>query len=185
MSKLLYITFVLIGLTLMACPYESKVELNTYEQAIKTDKKLLDQWVSFHKEGGREELSISKLEKAVLQVYHKQFGKTNKLESRESYRVYATEINEYEILTIETKDENKYLFAKYGWTGKNEFYIQFVDANYMENNFKEDTVTTKKLRAFITEHVNKENLYTNKIEFYRKHSPEYEKVRMFMKKSGF
>ena len=169
----------------MACPYESKVEINTYEESIKTDKKLLDEWVSFHEEGGREELSIAKLERAVLQVYHKQFGKNNKLEVRESYRVYATEVGEYELFNIETKDEGRYLFAKYGWTGKNEIYIQFIDAAFMENNFTEDTVTTKNLRAFITENVNTEKMYGDKIEFYRKHSPEYEKVRIFMRKSGF
>jgi len=168
----------------MACPYEAEVEINSYEESVKVDKKLLDIWVSFNEEGGREELSLSKLERAVLQVYHKQFGKNNKLESRESYRIYASEVGDYEIFNIETKN-GKYLFSKYGWTGKNEIYIQFIDAAYMEANFKEDTVSTKNLRAFITNNVNKEAMFSEKIEFYRKHSPEYEKVRLYMKKSGF
>ena len=183
--KLLTYTFLtLIALTLMACPYEGNVEIGSYEEAVKTDKKLLDEWVSFNEEGGKQELSISKLEKAVLQVYHKQFGPGNKFESRESYRVYSCEAGDYDIFNIEKKD-GKYMYCKYGWTGKNEIYIQFVDAQFMENNFKEDTVTTKNLRAFIAENSNKEKMYGAKIEFYRKHSPEYEKVRLFMKKSGF
>ena len=55
----------------------------------------------------------------------------------------------------------------------------------MEKKFKVDTVTTENLRAFITENVNKEAMYGDKLEFYRKGSPEYDKVRMFMRKSGF
>ncbi|PCJ26366.1 MAG: hypothetical protein COA97_06180 [Flavobacteriales bacterium] len=168
----------------MACPYEGEVEINTYEESVKIDKKLIDEWVSFNEEGGREELSISKLARSVFQVYHKQYGKGNKLESRESYRAYASEVGNYDIFNIESKD-GKYLFSKYGWTGKNEFYIQFIDADYMEKKFKVDTVTTENLRAFITENVNKEAMYGDKLEFYRKGSPEYDKVRMFMRKSGF
>ena len=169
----------------MACPYEGEVELSTYEESVKIDKKLIDDWVSFNEEGGREELSITKLARSVFQVYHKQYGKGNKLESRESYRVYGSEVGAYDIFSVETKDEGKYLYSKYGWTGKNEFYVQFVNADYMEANFKEDSVTTENLRAFITENVNSEKMYGDKIEFYRKGSPEYEKVRMFMRKSGF
>lgn len=184
MKKLLSITLLAISLILMACPYEADVELNTYEESVKSDKKLLGHWVSFNEEGGRTELMIQKLEKAVLQVYHKQFNKDNKQEVREGYRVYGSEIGEYTVFNIERKD-GKYLFAKYAWTGKNEFYLELVDADYMEANFKETEVTTKNLRAFITEHVNKKELFGEKMEFYRKDSPEYHKVRTFMQKSGF
>lgn len=168
----------------MACPYEGEVELSTYEESVKIDKKLIDTWVSFNEEGGREELSISKLARSVFQIYHKQYSKGNNLDSRESYRAYASEVGEYDVFTIEGKDGN-YLYSKYGWTGKNEFYVQFVDADYMEKNFKEDTVTTKNLRAFFAEHIHKEAMFSEKLEFYRKGSPEYNKVRVFMKKSGF
>jgi len=168
----------------MACPYEAEVEISTYEESLKIDKKLIDDWVSYNEEGGHEELSISKLAKSVFQVYHKQFGKGNKLESRESYRAYASEVGEYDIFNIESK-EGKYIFTKYGWTGKNEFYLQFIDADFVDKNFKEEEVTSKNLRAFITENVNNEKMYSEKLEFYRKGSPEHEKVKVFMKKSGF
>lgn len=184
MRALFYIPLILIALILMACPYEGEVEISTYEEAVKVDKKLLDIWVSFNEEGGKQELSINKLERAVLQIYHKQFGPGNKLESREKYRVYASQIGEYDIFNIE-KEDGKYMYCKYGWTGKNEVYIQFIDADYMESNFKKDSVTASNLKSFITDNVNKESLYGEKVEFYRKDSPEYEKVRRFIRKSGF
>ena len=185
MKRVLYTTLVAFGLVLMACPYEGEVELNTYEESVKADKKLIDDWVSFNEDGSRAELSITKLNRSVFQIYHKHFGSSNNLESRESYRAYASEVGEYDIFNIETKDEGKYMYTKYGWTGKNEFYVQFIDENYMKANFKVDSVTTENLRAFITENVNNEKMYEEKVEFYRKESPEYNKVRMFMKKSGF
>jgi hypothetical protein len=184
MKTLLYTTLIAISLTLMACPYEADVELNSYEESVKTDKKIIGEWVSFNEEGARTELVISKLQKAVLQVYHKQYNSSNKQEARESYRVYGTEVGEYTLFNIERKD-GKYLFAKYAWTGKNEFYMELVDADYVEENFAETEVTTKILRAFITENVNKKELFGEKLEFYRKDSPEYHKVRTFMQKSGF
>ena len=185
MKKLLYITIVVIGITLMACPYEAEVQLSTYEESLKVDKKLIDQWVSFNEEGGREELTIDKGTKSVLFVTHKQFGKGNKLQESFKYRVYATPIGEQAIFNIELKDEGKYLYSKYGWTGKNEFYIQFIKGEYIDENFKEDSVTTENLKAFITANVTNEEMYDEKLEFYRKFSPEYEKVRIYMKKSGF
>lgn len=181
---LLYTTIIVLGLTLMACPYEADVEINTYEESVKADKKLFGHWVSFNEEGGRTELMISKLEKSVLQVYHKQFNSSNKQDTKESYRVYGSEVGEYTIFNIERKD-GKYLFAKYAWTGKDEFYIELVDGEYMDENFKETEVNTKNLRAFITEHVNKKEMFGDRLEFYRKDSPEYHKVRTFMQKSGF
>ena len=55
----------------------------------------------------------------------------------------------------------------------------------MSLNFKEDTVNTKNLTAFISENVTNEALYSEKIEFYRFDSPEHYKVKVFMRKSGF
>lgn len=184
MKTLLYSTLIFIGLTLMACPYEADVEINTYEESVKTDKKIIGDWVSFNEEGGRTELVITKLQKAVLQVYHKQYNSENKQETRESYRVYGSEVGEYTLFNIERKD-GKYLFAKYAWTGKNEFYMELIDADFMETNFKETEITSKNLRAFINDNIHKKELFGEKLEFYRKNSPEYHKVRTFMQKSGF
>ena len=58
MNKLLYISLIAMSLILMACPYEGDVKLCTYDEALKTDKKLLDTWVAFNEEGGRDESCI-------------------------------------------------------------------------------------------------------------------------------
>ncbi len=184
MKKLLQITIIALGFILMACPYEAEVEIGTYEESTKVDKKIIDKWISFNDEGGRIELDISKLEKGVLEVSHKQFDAKNRQETKEKYRVYGTQIGEYTIFNIEMED-GKYLFTKYAWTGKNELYVELIDGEYMEEKFKEDTVTTKNLNAFLTKNVHKKELFGDKLEFYRKDSPEYDKVKMFMRKSGF
>ena len=184
MKKLVYLSLTTISLLLMACPYEGTVELSTYEESLKVDKKLIGEWVTLLEDGGREELQIEKAVKSVFNVTHSRFGKNNKLEDKFKYRVYSTEIGEYEIFNIENKD-GKYLYCKLGWTGKDEFYIQFIKKEYVENNFKVDSVTTENFKSFVTDNVNKEAMFDDKLEFYRKYSPEYEKVRMYMRKSGF
>jgi len=184
MKKLLYTSLVAISLILMACPYEGEVELCTYEEALKTDKKLLDIWVAFNEEGGRNEMLIEKGNKAVLTLSVKNYEKGNKLTSLEKYRAYATEINGEKLFTLE-KEDGKYNYFKYGWSSKNEFYIQFVDESFMENNFKPDSITTKTTVQFLSKNIENNDLFTERMEFYRKYSPEYEKVKIFMKKNGF
>ena len=184
MSKLLYTILIAISLVLMACPYDSEVELCTYEEALKTDKKLQDIWVAFNEDGSRDEVLIEKGNKTVLFVSHKHYGENKKQEYLKKYRAYSTDISGVNLFTIE-KDDNTYNYCKYAFTSKNELYIQFVDKTYMENNLKVDSVDTESIRTFLGEHVNKEDLYTNKMEFYRKYSPEYEKIKIFLRKSGF
>jgi len=140
--------------------------------------------VGYHEDGSREEVLFSKAAASVFDVTHKEYEANNKLGGRFQYRVYSTEIGDYELFNIE-KQDGKYLFAKFGWTGKNTFYLQAVNKDYMDKNFKVDSVTTQNLRHFISEHVNNEKLYDEKLEFYRRDSPEHEKVKTFMRKSGF
>ena len=186
MKKILFTTIVAVGLVLMACPYEGKVELNSAEESLKIDKKLIDDWVCFNEEGAREELMIEKGEKSVLNIAYRRFDKKSSLKESNKFRAYATEIGGYDIFNIKsTDDEEGYIYAKYGWTGKNEFYIQYINSTYVDANFEVDSVTTENLRAFFTEHVNNEKMYDEKLEFYRKGSPEYLKVKIYMKKSGF
>jgi len=183
MRKLLYATLASLSLILIACPYEGEVHLNTYEESIKPDKQLIDAWVAYNSEGGREELMIEKGAKTVLFVYHKQFEK-NKLIGNFKYRIYATDIGGKTIYNIENA-EGKYIYATLEWTSKNEFNIEFLENDFMDTNFKPDTISTESLRTFLTENISKDGLFSDKLEFYRKYSPEYEKVRMFMQKSGF
>ena len=184
MKRLLYTTLIVFSLVLMACPYEGTVELTTYEDALKFDKVFLGEWVAYNQEGGKDELVIEKGNKNVLFVSHK-FYEKNKLNQRTKYRAYATEVGSVALFTLES-DDNKYKYCKYEITGKNEFNVQFIDADYMEVNFNpEEEVTTKVLKEFLTEHINDEGIFTEKMEYYRKHSPEYEKVRRYMQQNGF
>ncbi|MDF1673020.1 MAG: hypothetical protein P1U41_05920 [Vicingaceae bacterium] len=184
MKKLLYISLIAMSLILMACPYDGEVELCSYDEALKTDKKLLDQWVAFNEEGGRDEVLVEKGNKAVLIISRKNYEKGNKLNSLEKYRAYPTEIKGEIIYTIE-KEDGRYHYCKYDWISKNEFNMQFIDESFMKNNFKADSITTKNTIEFLSENLNNGELFTDKMEFYRKYSPEYQKVKIFMQKSGF
>jgi len=185
MKKLLYITLAVLGLFFMACPYESEVELNTYENSLKIDKSLLGEWVAYHEDGSKEELVIEKLNKTVGHIKHRQFNSKKQLEASFSYRIYSTDLDGITILNIENTKEAKYMFAKYAWTGKHTFDLQTIKNEFIENNFKVDSVTTKNLRSFLIDNVNKEALYDEKIEFYRKNSPDHNMVKAYMRKSGF
>ncbi|MCB0402760.1 MAG: hypothetical protein KDD41_11795 [Flavobacteriales bacterium] len=185
MKTLLYTTLISLSLILMACPYEGNVELCTYAEALKTEKTLIGEWVAFHEGGDRDELVIEKGDKGVYFVSHKHY-KGSKLDERTKVRAYSTDISGTAVFTLEYEQENKYQYAKHEITGKNEFNLQFIDADYMETNFKpEEEVTGKVLKDFLAEHLSDEKLFTEKMEFYRKHSPEYDKVRIYMEKSGF
>ncbi|GAB4256367.1 MAG: hypothetical protein Kow0079_13450 [Vicingaceae bacterium] len=168
----------------MACPYESPVELVTYEAADKIDKDLLGDWVTYHKDGSKEELTLTKATKTVYHVYHDEYGPKNKKKASNYYRAYLTSINDIPIFNVESKD-GKYYFFNYAWTGKNTFYIQAVNNDYVEENFKVDSVTTANLKKFLEDNIQKAELFDEKIEFIRKNSPEDELQKAYFRKSGF
>lgn len=186
MKLYLYLILVLFSFLLMGCPYQGEVELCTYEEALKIDKDLIGDWVAFHEKGSREELSIEKLAKSVLSVSHKEFDEKSRLTNTYKYRIYATILGGETIFTVENKD-GKYMYSKYSWTGKNVFYIQTVNQDYMDENYitNHDPKDQDELVAYFKENISKEKMFDDKLEFYRKDSPEYQKVKMFMKKSGF
>lgn len=184
MKKSLAIIIVLLSVIFYGCPYQSPVELCTYEEALKTDKNLEGYWIAFHEDGSKDELFFEKIAKSVMSVTHKELDKNDRSKGINKYRIYATNLNGEILFNIETK-EGKYLFSKYGWTGKNEFYIQTINEEYMSKNFVVDSVNTEILKSFLFDRVSKDDLYDEKVEFYRKDSPEYAKVKMYMKKSGF
>lgn len=179
-----YLLILLFSVIFYGCPYQSPVELCTYEEALKTDKNLEGIWVAFHADGSKDELLIEKIAKSVLQVSHKELDKNDRSKGINKYRAYATNLNGVVLFNIETK-ENKYLLSKYGWTSKNEFYLQTINEEYMAKNFVVDSVTTDNLKSFLFDIANRDEIYDEQVEFYRKDSPEYLKVKMFMKKSGF
>ncbi len=184
MKKSLYFLTAFFSFVLMGCPYQSDVELSTYEESLKNDKNLEGSWIAFHDDGTKDQLFIEKIAKSVMEVSHKELDKNDRSKGTNKYRIYATNLNGQLLYNIETK-EGKYLFAKYGWTGKNEFYVQTINEDYMKNNFIVDSVNTENLKSFLFDNVQKDDLYDDKVEFYRMDSPEYLKVKMYMKKSGF
>jgi len=185
MKHLLFPAIGLIAMVLMGCPYDGSVALSTYESSEKLEKGLLGEWVAFKEDGTREELFVEKGNKTVYFVNHKRFNAKSQLTERVNIRSFATSVGGTMMYTIEKEDGN-FNYCKYEITSKNEFNIELVDADYMEKNFNvEGEVTAKDLKAFLAEHMSKEGFFTDKLEFYRKHSPEYTKVRVFMEKNGF
>ncbi len=185
MKLFVYPLLIVISLLLMGCPYQGEVELCTYEEALKVDKDLVGDWVAFHENGAREEVSLEKIAKSVLSVSHREYNEKSQLKNTYKYRIYATMMGGEIIFTVENKD-GKYMYSKYAWMGKNVFYIQTVNQDYMDANFAPNDPKDKdELIAYFKENITKEKMFDEKLEFYRKDSPEYEKVKVFMKKSGF
>ena len=184
MRTLLFFTFITIGIIFSGCPYESDIAIITPAEALKLDKELKGEWVAFHEDGAKEELNFIKIDKVIYQVTHKQFAPNNKLKGNFKYQVYSADLDGAILFNIKNKD-GKFMFSKYGWTGKNEFYLQGVNKKFVTTNFKTDTVNTRNLREFLSENINDGKMYEEKLEFYRKYSPEYEKVKIYLHKSGF
>ena len=185
MRKFITPVFLVISLLLLGCPYQSDVEINTYETSLKADKNLFDVWVSFKEDRSRFELFFEKIAKTVVNVSYKEYDSNSRFKSKDKYRGYATDLGGYTVFNLEGKD-GKYMFCKFSWISKNEFNIQMINEDFVVNNFKpEDEITSENLRAFLLENVNEEKMYDEVMEFYRKDSPEYSKVKMYMQKSGF
>lgn len=185
MKQLLVSSIAIIALILIGCPYDGSVALTTYEEAEKLEKSLIGEWVAFKEDGTREELFVEKGNKTVYFVNHKRFNEKSQLTDRFNLRSFASDVGGTLIYTIE-KEDGTYNYCKYEITSKNEFNIALVDADYMESNFSpSEEVTAKELTEFFSEHIDKEGFFTAKLEFYRKHSPEYKKVRIFMENNGF
>jgi len=179
----LFVLF-LIGIIFTACPYESDIAITTSKSALKIEPSFKGEWVAYHEDGAKEELQIIKVDKTTYGVLHKHFAPKNKLKANYKYTVHFTSINQTKILNIKNK-AGKFLFSKYNWEGKNIFTLESINADFMNTNFKADTVSTVSLRNFLSENISNEKLYDEGLEFYRKYSPEYEKVRMYLNRSGF
>ena len=153
MRKSLYILIVLLAIVFYGCPYQSPIELSTYEESLKVDKNLEGSWVAFHDDGSKDELLFEKIARSVMQVSHKELDKNDRSKGINKYRIYATNINGQILYNIENKN-GKYMFAKYAWTGKNVFNTQLISEEYMSENFKVDSVTAENLKSFLFEKAN-------------------------------
>ncbi|KJS05846.1 MAG: hypothetical protein VR77_07280 [Flavobacteriales bacterium BRH_c54] len=179
-----YVLAVLFAFVIVGCPYQSEVALTDYENAEKFEKNLLGEWVAFHENGERDELTISKLNTKVMDVRSKKFDASGRVKEASNYRVFGTEIKETLIYNIENKDIG-FMFGKVSWESKNVFNLQYVDEKLATEKLTSDSITQKELTNFFTENITEEKMFNNPLEFYRKNSPEHEKIKVYLKKSGF
>ncbi|MDT8413196.1 MAG: hypothetical protein RQ875_12075 [Vicingaceae bacterium] len=179
-----YVLAVLFALVIVGCPYQSEVALTDYENAEKFEKNLLGEWVAYHENGERDELTISKLNTKVMDVRSKKFDASGRVKEANAYRVFGIKIKDVVVYNIENKDIG-FMFGKVSWESKNVFNLQFVDEKLATQKLTSDSITQKELTNFFTENITEEKMFENPLEFYRKNSPEHEKIKVYLKKSGF
>jgi len=179
-----YVLAVLFALIIVGCPYQSEVALTDYENAEKFEKNLLGEWVAFHENGDRDEMTISKLNTKVMDVRSKKFDASGRVKEANAYRVFGTKIKDVVVYNIENKDIG-FIFGKVNWESKNVFNFQYVDEKLATEKLTSDSITQKELTNFFTENITEEKMFENPLEFYRKNSPEHEKIKVYLKKSGF
>ena len=179
-----YVLAVLFALIIVGCPYQSEVALTDYENAEKFEKNLLGEWVAFHENGDRDELTISKLNTKVMDVRSKKFDASGRVKEANAYRVFGTKIKDVVVYNIENKDIG-FIFGKMNWESKNVFNFQYVDEKLAAQKLTSDSITQKELTNFFTENITEEKMFDKPLEFYRKNSPEHEKIKVYLKKSGF
>jgi len=75
-----WIYLIPLAFLLTACPYDAPVELNSYAESLKVDKKYYGDWQAFNVQGDdtREELHISKGDKGVYHIQHDPYDEDNK-----------------------------------------------------------------------------------------------------------
>lgn len=179
-----YLLFFLLPLLLLGCPYQTEIALTNYENAVKYDKNIIGEWVAFHEDGNKDELIISKLNNKVLQVSIKSYDKTNRVKDASDFRTFGAAIGEDVFYNLESKD-GFFMFAKLNWDSKNEFSVQFIESDFAKQKITSDSLTVSELTSFIKEHQANEIFFEAPLDFYRKYSPEYEKIKIYLKKSGF
>ncbi len=101
-----------------------------------------------------------------------------------AYRVFGTKIKDVVVYNIENKDIG-FIFGKVNWESKNVFNFQYVDEKLAAQKLTSDSITQKELTNFFTENITEEKMFDKPLEFYRKNSPEHEKIKVYLKKSGF
>ncbi|MBQ21622.1 MAG: hypothetical protein CMD31_12780 [Flavobacteriales bacterium] len=179
-----YVLTVFLAFVIVGCPYQSEVGLTDYENAEKFEKNLLGEWVAFHENGDRDELTISKLNTKVMDVRSKKFDASGRVKEANAYRVFGTKIKDVVVYNIENKDIG-FIFGKVNWESKNVFNFQYVDEKLATEKLTSDSITQQELTNFFTENITEEKMFDKSLEFYRKNSPEHEKIKVYLKKSGF
>ncbi|MFH1319212.1 MAG: hypothetical protein ABII90_00975 [Bacteroidota bacterium] len=175
MRNLLYLILTAVYLCLTACPYDSNVPLNTYEESLKINKKLIGKWAAIHPDSSFDELYITKAAKTVLRVQHNAYNENGVKVENNYYRAFSIEINGVKIMNIE-KHDGKYNFYKYKWVSDDEFVLQSIADTYIEENYKDaKNAKSKELREFIEKNIDQPKMFEEEIRFYKEGSEKYNK----------
>ena len=167
MKKMLFLP--LLGgllLTLMGCPYDSKVGLNNYEESIKLDKKFYGDYTYFKEDGSRDLIQITKGMKQVYNIRQHTVDENGQKMEYYYHRGFITEVKGVQIVNVEKKD-GMYNFYKLEWESEDELVLYAVGEDYVKANYeKAGADDTKTLRAFIETNMEK-GLFEEKIVFAR------------------
>lgn len=163
-------------LTLMGCPYDSKVGLNAYEESMKLDKSFYGDYTYFKEDGSRDMIQISKGMKQVYNIRQHTIDENGQKMEYYYHRGFITEIKGVQIVNVEKKD-GKYNFYKLEWESEDALVLYAVGEEYVKANYeKAGNDEIKTLRAFIEAHLDK-GLLEEKIVFARDGSEAYKKLK--------
>ena len=177
MKNYIYAPLITVMLLLAACPYDSKVELNTYEESPKVEKQFYGDWTAFNEDGSREEIQISKGMKTVYNIRHNQVDDKGKKQEYHYYRAYMTEIGGIRIVNVEKKD-SYYNFYKYELKNADELVLESVEDEFMKANYKNyKTPKTAGLRTFIEENIKNKKMYDEPLHFMKEGSDEFHRAK--------
>ena len=124
-----------------------------------------------------------------MDIRSKKFDSSVIVKEDNAYRFFCKKIKDIVVYNIENKDIG-FVFGKVNWESKNVFNFQYVDEKLAAEKLAaekltSDSITQKELTNFFTENITEEKMFNNPLEFYRKNSPEHEKIKVYLKKSGF
>jgi len=170
---LLSLSIGLLLILLTACPYDSGIGLNTYDESLKLDKKFYGDWTCFNEGGSREEIQIEKGMKKVYNIRHNSYDNVNKKGEYNYYRGFMTIIKNVEILNLEKKDGN-FNFYKYELRSPDELNVYAIGEEYVKTNYeKAEKPDVKSLRSFIESHMSEAGLFEDPMHFFKNGSEAY------------
>ncbi|HHZ64633.1 MAG TPA: hypothetical protein EYN51_03895 [Flavobacteriales bacterium] len=152
---------------LAACPYDSKVELNTYEESLPIEKKYYGNYTVVNEDGSKEEIEITKGESKFYNIRHNSIDEDGKKLEYQYYRGYVTEIKGVQIVNVEKKDGN-YNFYKFNLKSDNELVLIAIEDEFMKENYPGyKQPKTAELRAFIESNMENAKMFDAPLNFAR------------------
>ncbi len=152
---------------LAACPYDSKVELNTYEESLPIEKVYYGNYTLVNEDGSKEKIEITKGESKFYNIRHNSIDEDGKKQEYQYYRGYVTEIKGVKIVNVEKKDGN-YNFYKFTLKSDNELVLIAVEDEFMKANYSGyKQPKTAELRAFIESNMENAKMFDAPMNFKR------------------